>query len=129
MAGRTPVRPGEIGSVHVGPAGERFRGRARTRDAGGMLHRLSATADTLEAVRLQLERKAAELAFTVNRIVGHARRFPVVYEDLPATSCVEHLDLCICTLLASRHPRITDSRRHALEDTTGLRLVPNGASV
>lgn len=48
MAGRTPIRPGEIRSVQIAPSGDRFRGRARTRDAGGALHRLSATADTPE---------------------------------------------------------------------------------
>ncbi len=73
MAGRTPIRPGEIGSVYIAPSGARFRGRARTRDAGGALHRLSATADTREDVRGQLERKAAELAFTANRITSDTR--------------------------------------------------------
>lgn len=73
MAGRTPIRPGEIGAVHIASAGDRFRGRSRTRDAGGALHRLSATADTPEEVRALLEKKAAELAFTSNRITSHTR--------------------------------------------------------
>lgn len=73
MAGRTPIRPGELGSVQISTAGVRFRGRARTRDAGGALHRLSATADSVEGVRVQLERKAAELAFTANRIGSETR--------------------------------------------------------
>ncbi|MBW9110173.1 site-specific integrase [Microbacterium ureisolvens] len=72
MAGRDALEPGELGSVAIEQVGPRFRGRARTRDAGGTLRRLSATADTAEEAAIQLRRRADALAFTVNRITANS---------------------------------------------------------
>lgn len=73
MAGRKPIRPGAIGSIQISVAGEGVRGRARTRDGGGTLHRLSATAATPEGVRTLLEKRAAALAFSANRITADTK--------------------------------------------------------
>ena len=63
MAGRPRLRPGELGKVSIEPlpGGMSVRGRARVRDGGGELRRISETGRDEEAVREQLRSRAAAM--------------------------------------------------------------------
>lgn len=65
MAGRRPLQIGELGSVTFSEARGRIVGRARTRGAGGIIHRLAATAATREEALEQLKAAASDYALTV----------------------------------------------------------------
>lgn len=65
MAGRRPLQIGELGSVTYSDARGRIVGRARTRGAGGTIHRLAATGTTREEALRGLKAAASEYALTV----------------------------------------------------------------
>lgn len=64
MAGRKPLAPGELGAVKVVPTPSGgYSGRARTRDGGGIIRRLRASASTEAEVIALLEVRARETLY------------------------------------------------------------------
>ncbi|MFK4790056.1 tyrosine recombinase XerC [Microbacterium sp. ZW T5_56] len=70
MAGRPALGVGELGSVKCVEVNGRFRGRARTRGAAGIVRRLTATSTSPEKVEQLLQEQADELAIAVRVVDG-----------------------------------------------------------
>lgn len=62
--GRPRISAGEIGTIHITRLAAGYRARAQARDDGGNLHQLRVVADTEEATRALLLRRAEALSST-----------------------------------------------------------------